>query len=57
MDYLLTDAQGVRIAPLLPGREGTKGGRGRDNCHFMEAVRWLLRNGCRWRALPPAWGN
>jgi len=57
MDYLLTDAQWARIAPLLPGREGTKGGRGRDNRRFVEAVLWLLRNGCRWRALPTEWGN
>ena len=57
MDYLLTDAQWARIAPLLPGREGTKGGRGQDNRRFVEAVLWLARNGCRWRALPAAWGN
>ena len=41
----------------LPGREGAKGGRGQDNRRFVEAVPWLLRNGCRWRALPAAWGN
>lgn len=57
MDYLLTDAQWARIAPLLPGREGTKGGRGQDNRRFVEAVLWLLRNGGRWRALPAAWGH
>ena len=54
MDYLLTDAQWGRIAPLLQGREGTKGGRSHDNRRFVEAVLWLLRNGCRWRALPAA---
>jgi transposase len=57
MDYLLTDAQWARIEPLLPGRAGTKGGRGQDNCRFVEAVLWLTRNGCRWRALPAEWGN
>jgi len=57
MDYLLTDAQWARIAPLLPGREGCKGGRGQDNRRFVEAVLWLARNGCRWRALPAEWGN
>jgi transposase len=57
MDFLLTDAQWARIAPLLPGREGTSGGRGQDNRCFVEAVLWLTRNGCRWRALPAEWGN
>jgi putative transposase len=57
MEYLLTDAQWARISPLLPGREGTKGGRGQDNRRFVEAMLWLLRNGCRWRALPKEWGN
>ena len=57
MDFLLTEAQWARIAPLLPGREGTSGGRGQDNRRFVEAVLWLTRNGCRWRALPAEWGN
>ena len=57
MEYLLTDAQWARIAQLLPGRAGTSGGRGQDNRRFVEAVLWLARNGCRWRALPAAWGN
>ena len=57
MDFLLTEAQWARIAPLLPGREGTSGGRGHDNRRFVEAVLWLTRNGCRWRALPAEWGN
>ncbi|GAC1367080.1 MAG: hypothetical protein NVS3B25_04510 [Hymenobacter sp.] len=57
METMLTDAQWARLAPLLPGREGTSGGRGRDNRQFVEAVRWLARNGARWRALPPERGN
>ena len=57
MDKMLTDAQWARLAPLLPGREGTSGGRGRDNRQFVEAVLWLARNGARWRALPPERGN
>lgn len=45
MDYLLTDVQWARIAPLLPGQERKKGGRGQDNRRFVEAVLLLLRNG------------
>jgi transposase len=56
MEHLLTDAQWARIA-LLPGREGTKGGRGQHNCRFVKAVLWLTCNGCRRRTLPAAWGN
>lgn len=57
MEQMLTDAQWARLAPLLPARPGTSGGRGRDNCQFMEAVLWLAHNGGRWRALPPERGN
>jgi len=57
MEYLLPDVQWARIAPLLPGRAGTSGGRGRDNRQFVEAVLWLARNGARWRALPTEWDN
>ncbi|WP_242583376.1 IS5 family transposase [Hymenobacter telluris] len=57
METMLTDAQWARIAPLLPGRPGTSGGRGRDNRQFVEAVLWLARNGARWRALPQERGN
>ena len=42
---MLTDAQWARLAPLLPGREGNSGGRRRNNHPFVEAVRWLARNG------------
>ena len=54
---MLIDAQWARLAPLLPGREGTSGGRGRDYRQFVEAVLWLARNGARWRALPKEQGN
>jgi len=57
MEYQLTDAQWARLAPLLPGRVGTSGGRGQDNRRFVAAVLWLARNGCRWWALPAVWGN
>jgi transposase len=56
MEHLLTNAQWARVA-LLPGREGTKGGRGQHNCRFVKAVLWLTCNGCRRRTLPAAWGN
>jgi putative transposase len=57
MDTMRPDAPWARLAPLLPGREGTSGGRGRDTRHFIEAVLGLARNGARWRALPAEYGN
>ncbi|MDO7886480.1 hypothetical protein [Hymenobacter cheonanensis] len=38
MEQMLTDVQWARLAPLLLGGEGTSGGRGRDNCQFVEAA-------------------
>lgn len=54
---MLSDGQWARIAPLLPGRASTKGGRGQDDRWFIEAMLWLARTSCHWRALLAAWGN
>jgi putative transposase len=54
----LTDAQWQLIAPLLPGAK--RGGRPRktDVCDVVNAIFYLNREGCTWRALPhdfPPW--
>jgi len=54
----LTDAQWSIIAPLIPPAK--KGGRKRevDMREILNALFYLLSNGCRWRALPhdfPKW--
>ena len=54
---LLNDAQWVRIAPLLPGKDGDPGRSGEDNRLFVEAVLWVVRAGAPWRDLPPRFGK
>lgn len=49
---LLTDAQWVRLSPLLPGQAHSPGTTAKDTRLFMEAVLWRARAGRSWRALP-----
>jgi transposase len=55
--YALADADWDRLAPLLPGRPGTRGRSGDDNRRFLHAVNWMARNGGPWRDLPPELGR
>lgn len=53
MDQLLTDTVGTVGAALA----GYERGCGRDNRQFVEAGRWLARNGPRWRGRPKEQGE
>lgn len=55
--YALSDADFARLAPLIPGRDGTRGRSGDDNRRFLDAVVWIARTGAPWRALPPELGR
>lgn len=55
--YALSDADWQRLAPLLPGRPGTRGRSGDDNRRFLDAVNWIARNGGPWRDLPARYGK
>lgn len=57
MRYAISDADWTRLAPLLPGRPGTRGRSGDDNRLFLDAVNWIARNGGPWRDLPECFGN
>lgn len=54
---LLTDAQWVKLEPLLPGKAADRGATAKDNRLFLEAVLWIMRTGAPWRDLPPELGN
>jgi transposase len=52
----LTDAQWVRVQPLLPSAS-KKGGRpAKPHRPMVEAMIWILRTGAPWRDLPSAYG-
>lgn len=58
----MTDAEWVVVRPLLPvpAWMNGKGGQPEGYCHrqMIDAVRYLVDNGCKWRALPtdfPGW--
>jgi hypothetical protein len=54
---VLTDAQWARVAPLLPVRDRSRGGRPpRDPRPIVAALLWLARTGAAWRELPAAYG-
>lgn len=55
--YALRDDQWVRIAGLLPGREGHVGVTSEDNRLFVEAVLYRYRAGIPWRDLPERLGH
>lgn len=53
----LTDTQWALIAPYCLGRDCDPGRTGPDPRLFVEAVLWIVRTGCPWRDLPPAFGK
>ena len=55
--YELSDAQWVRIAPLLPGKASDPGRTGSDNRLFVNGCLWVLRSGAHWCDLPERYGR
>ena len=56
----LTEAQWVSLAPLLPGRKATGRPPRLERREVVNAILYVLRTGCQWRALPhdlPPWGT
>jgi transposase len=55
--FVLTDAQWVRMAELIPGKLGDPGRSGTDNRRFVEAVLWIVRTSSPGRDLPATFGH
>ena len=55
--YEVSDADWVRIEPLLKGKAEDVGRSGEDNRLFINAVVWIARSGAAWRDLPERYGN
>ncbi len=55
--YELSDAQWVRIAPLLAGKVGDPGRSGGDNRLFVNGCLRVLRSGAHWHDLPERYGK
>lgn len=55
--YELTDEQWEKIAPLLPAREGQRGGQWKDHRTVLNGMFWVLCSGAPWRDLPERYGN
>lgn len=53
----LREDQWDKIKGALPGKRGDPGRSGIDNRRFVEAVIWIGKNGAKWRALPPVYGQ
>ena len=55
--YELSEAQWLRIAPLLLGKATDPGRTGADNRMFVNGVLWVLRSGAYWQHLPERYGK
>jgi transposase len=53
----LTDQAWAKLAPHLAGKLGDVGRSGENNRLFLNAVFWVARHGCAWRALPARFGK
>ena len=50
--FVISEELWEQMWPLLPGKVGDPGARGRDTRRFMEAILWRVRTGSPWRDLP-----
>ena len=55
--YELSEAQWLRISPLLPGKTSDPGRTGFDNRLFVNGCLWVLRSGAHWCDLPERYGK
>lgn len=56
-EFVLTDDQWAKMAPLCLGKASDPGRSGKDKRLFIEAVLWIVWTGSPWRDLPETFGN
>ena len=56
--YSLTDRQFGLIEPILQNERDARGRKPKiSDRHALEGALYILREGCRWRAMPEAFGH
>jgi putative transposase len=56
--YSLTDEQFALIEPILREERDARGRKPKtSDRHALEGILYILREGCRWRAMPEAFGH
>ena len=56
--YSLTDEQFALIEPVLQDERDARGRKPKiSDRHALEGALYILREGCRWRAMPEAFGH
>jgi integrase/transposase len=53
----LTDREWKRIAAIMEATRGTCGGKRTDLRRAVDAIRWVLHNGAKWREMPKNLGR
>ena len=57
MEYELMESEWKALKGLLPERTGKKGRPCRDLRRTLSGIKWILKTGSSWRALPSEFGN
>ena len=53
----LTDSEWHRVVSLLPPQQSTTGRPRHDHRTVLAGIRWVVRSGASWRAMPPEHGT
>lgn len=57
MSYELTDMEWEKLKEMLPAEEGKQGRPCINLRRTLSGIKWILKTGSSWRALPPDFGN
>ena len=57
MSYELTDEEWEKLKNILPSEKGKQGRPCINLRRTLSGIKWVMKTGCSWRALPPDFGN